>query len=213
MAFYSPLELKEILITLLQEPVTDKLITFERLGVLVNNRKETLGENVVPDEDNNQLYACSVCKKKLISAHLLDLHVVENHDTYFELQKDKKPMVRKVCAHCSIFTSVSFLQFACYLEECKHMSVSPEDRKDHCIKLHKFPHDFRFDKVGRKKSPSGDRMDTSETATTSEASSTKFKVNTFHFGNKSQKTFQGRSKKSDPIESMIVDLKATLPEV
>lgn len=102
MAFYSPLELKEILIKLLQEPVNDKLITFERLGVLVNNRKDPEDGDVVPDEDNNQLYACSVCKKKLISAHLLDLHVVENHDTYFELQKDKKPMVSEVVAHCTI---------------------------------------------------------------------------------------------------------------
>lgn len=86
MALYSPSEIKEILIRLAQQPLTEvNYIKFERLGVEVKLAKD--------DEVQDQLYDCSVCKKKLVSAHLLDLHVSENHDSYFDLQKDKKPMV------------------------------------------------------------------------------------------------------------------------
>lgn len=85
------------------------------------------------------------------------------------------------------------------------MSSTPEERKDHCIKLHKFPHDFRFDRT-KKQSTSEDRMDTTETDAKSSA---KPKKTMFHFGNKSQKAFS--SKKVNPLET-ITDLKKSLPD-
>lgn len=93
MALYSPLEVNEILTKLSQKPPSEvKFTKFERLGILVDQENSASKQ----DEIEVQLqYACSVCSKKLISAHLLDLHVIENHDSYFELQKDKKPMVIK----------------------------------------------------------------------------------------------------------------------
>lgn len=93
MAYYSLDEINDILIKLSQEaPAEIKFTKHERLGILINNpSEEEVAKAVV--QDDVPLYACSVCKKKLISAHLLDLHVVENHDSYFDLQKDKKPMV------------------------------------------------------------------------------------------------------------------------
>jgi len=44
------------------------------------------------------------------------------------------------------------LQFQCYLEECKTIFKNAQERRDHCISLHKFPSDFRFDEA-RKKLP------------------------------------------------------------
>lgn len=96
MAFYSPLEVNEILNKLSQEPASEvKFLKFERLGILVDPEDDSSLAKEEDDKNAAQLYACSVCTKKLISAHLLDLHVTENHDSYFELQKDKKPMVSK----------------------------------------------------------------------------------------------------------------------
>lgn len=211
MALYSPSELHEILIKLSQEPQIEvKYLKIQRLGILVNKAKEEKSSES-DDKEDGQQNICSVCKKKLISAHLLDLHVSENHDSYFDIAKLKKPMVTKLqkLKTCDILTNL-FLKFACYLEECKHKSSTPEDRKDHCIKIHKFPHDFRFDKVASKKKSPSNSMDTTEDP----LSAAKPKYTTFHFGHKSQKAFtKSRSKRPDPIESMIIDLKESLPEV
>lgn len=94
MAIYSPSEIREILEKLSQLPQNEpKFKKFERLGVLINSRESDEEPEAFDDNNESQLYACSVCRKKLISAHLLDLHVLEQHDTYFQLQKEKKPMV------------------------------------------------------------------------------------------------------------------------
>jgi hypothetical protein len=93
MAVYSPAEIQEILVRLSQEPQIEvKFGKFEKQGVQVRREE-------ADSQADSQQYSCSVCKKKLISAHLLDLHVSENHDAYFELKKLKQPMVRihQVC--------------------------------------------------------------------------------------------------------------------
>lgn len=93
MAFYSPSEINEILLRLAQQPASEiNFINFERLGIFVDLEVDSSPKD---DEDVGQLYVCLVCRKKVVSAHLLDLHVAENHDSYFDLQKDKKPMVSK----------------------------------------------------------------------------------------------------------------------
>lgn len=38
-------------------------------------------------------YLCDTCRKRIASVHLLDLHVLETHDTLFQLMAEKKPMV------------------------------------------------------------------------------------------------------------------------
>lgn len=92
MAVYSTTEVEEILLKLSQKPASEvKFIKFERLGISVNLEEAEVATEVCKDE--SLLYSCSVCSKKLASAHLLDLHVTENHDSYFDLQKEKKPMV------------------------------------------------------------------------------------------------------------------------
>lgn len=53
------------------------------------------------------------------------------------------------------------MQYRCYLEECLHLSQNATERRDHCIKQHKFPHDFRFDikaRVSKKKTKSNEAI-------------------------------------------------------
>ncbi|XP_058461043.1 protein lethal(2)k10201 isoform X2 [Malaya genurostris] len=80
--------------------------------------------------NSHHRYSCGECNKTLPSGHLLDLHLSEVHDSYFEaqVQSGKQPM------------------YICFLEECSHRSKTSAERRDHCIKEHKFPHNFRFDK-------------------------------------------------------------------
>lgn len=171
-------------------------------------------------------YLCSQCRKQLPSAHLLDLHLSEKHDSYFAAQAERKPMVisveitrqiefnlRFLCVWTMFWTlpitaqrcqewwtvdfeSLVFLkaipagscprtnsrysfdyscyfcavhafhidlklifsllkQYACYLEQCLHKSQTPNQRRDHCITEHKFPHDFRFDSYNYPKNVAG----------------------------------------------------------
>jgi len=82
-------------------------------------------------------HSCSVCHRSLPSSHLLDLHIAENHDSFFSVLSEKKP------------------SYQCFLPTCLLLSWTSEERRDHAIKQHKFPHDFRFDdarKKSRKKS-------------------------------------------------------------
>lgn len=93
MALYSASELHEILVKLSQEPQIEvKYLKFQRLGILLKDEEKSKGP-AESEKDDGAQYSCSVCRKKLISAHLLDLHVSENHDSYFDIQKLKKPMV------------------------------------------------------------------------------------------------------------------------
>lgn len=149
--------------------------------------------------------------------HLLNLHILESHDTIFEIQKDTKAMVRKNSFLDKIrFTSISFnLQFSCFIEECLEKFLNPEMRKDHCIKIHGFRSDFKYEIQQRKKpvNDSEEKMDTGE-------EKSKEPPKFFHFGHGGQKTFKftkkskgAQSARKDPLEEMSVDLKEHLPDV
>ncbi|CAH1404658.1 unnamed protein product [Nezara viridula] len=77
--------------------------------------------------NSSHRYSCSECKKQLPSPHLLDLHISETHDSFFKAASERKPM------------------FKCFVEDCPAVSLTPKDRRSHCIEDHKFPHDFKFD--------------------------------------------------------------------
>ncbi len=95
-------------------------------------------------------HACSVCKKSQPSAHLLELHVVENHDSYFEVLAKKKP------------------SYECFMQTCKDKFWNPQERKQHCLQCHSFPDDFAaFESVNAKT----EERKKSRTATTSTTSS------------------------------------------
>jgi len=77
-------------------------------------------------------HSCSVCRKSLPSPHLLEIHIQESHDSFFAVLSDRKP------------------SYQCFLPTCPHLSWNSTERHEHAIKVHKFPPDFRFDKVKKK---------------------------------------------------------------
>ncbi|XP_063710103.1 zinc finger protein 511 [Culicoides brevitarsis] len=140
-------------------------------------------------------YTCNTCHKHLPSPHLLDLHIEETHDSFFAVTAARKP------------------NFACYVEECCHKSIDAAARRDHCIKVHKFPHDFRFDKVVKAKKKKNLEM---EVDVQDKNSSEKvFEVpKAFHFGHSSVKGFSKPRKPKKSIleaENPMTDLMESLP--
>lgn len=103
------------------------------------------------------------------------------------------------------------LQFYCFSEGCKYISITPKERKDHCLKEHNFPSNFRFDR-SVKIAPKTTKMEVEDEEAAGKPHSSKYKP--FHFGCGTSKTFKHLSKpRPDPMESMIVDLKESLPEL
>uniref|UniRef100_A0A1B6L1Q9 C2H2-type domain-containing protein n=1 Tax=Graphocephala atropunctata TaxID=36148 RepID=A0A1B6L1Q9_9HEMI len=90
---------------------------------------------------------CSQCRKPLLSAHLLDLHISESHDSFFAAQAERKPM------------------FRCFVEDCLVVSKDISERRSHCIEVHNFPHDFRYDQSLKK----GKKTNNQKTGKESEA--------------------------------------------
>lgn len=78
------------------------------------------------------------------SSHLLDLHVAENHDSYFAALAERKPMVINLRV-CVLSCLTFYWQFQCFLESCTLRFPTQKERKSHCIEQHKFPSDFRYD--------------------------------------------------------------------
>uniref|UniRef100_A0A8C5QBI0 Zinc finger protein 511 n=1 Tax=Leptobrachium leishanense TaxID=445787 RepID=A0A8C5QBI0_9ANUR len=76
---------------------------------------------------------CSICKRSFPSARLLDIHILEWHDTFFQLMAEKENM------------------YQCLVEGCLKKFKTSQERKDHLIKIHLYPSDFRFDKPKKNK--------------------------------------------------------------
>ncbi|CAO1423422.1 unnamed protein product [Diamesa hyperborea] len=218
---YSPDEIRTILLNITSDPDVFKygnslIPEFKRLGVLpdekavlaplcddtiicnVPNCKKSF--NSIKDYESHyktHMYSCNQCKKSLPSAHLLDLHISETHDSFFALLKLKKPM------------------YYCFSEGCKHISLTPKERKDHCLKEHLFPSNFRFDKsVKTEKAPKTIKMDVTDDDEAAGKSHNSNYTRPYHFGSASQRTFRHvRKPKAEPLESMVVDFKESLPDV
>lgn len=122
-------------------------------------------------------FICSECKKSLPTEHLLDLHLTECHDTYFEVRIERGERLYK-----------------CYLEECKDLFANAKERKEHCIKQHKFPSNFRFDQMTFKnKKPTKTESEYSMDVVEDEnrlTNKVKEPMKTFSFGHQKEKTFQ-----------------------
>ncbi|KAI8442445.1 hypothetical protein MSG28_005955, partial [Choristoneura fumiferana] len=93
----------------------------------------------------DSLLDCSQCKKVLPSPHLLDLHLQEQHDSFFAVLATRKP------------------SYCCYIEECKEKFMNAKERLQHCVDAHKMPKDFRFDhKPKPKKAKNKNKKQTEE---------------------------------------------------
>lgn len=159
-------------------------------------------------------HLCNTCHKNLPSAHLLDLHLSEQHDSFFAVQSKTKAM------------------FACYVQECKDVFMKPEDRRDHCITSHKFPHNFRFDaksctNKSSKSEAANDGTEATIEVSTDSADEIKKPLKGMNFGHSKVKTFktdtsyakvltknQKREQSTQIFDDnkMVVDLIASLPE-
>lgn len=84
MAYYTRDELQSIVLRLASEKGNVEFVKHEKLGVLFSPHLNAKLLN---------LYECNSCKKSVLSSHLLNLHVAEHHDTFFKVQKDRKPSV------------------------------------------------------------------------------------------------------------------------
>lgn len=161
-------------------------------------------------------FNCSQCRRNLPSAHLLDLHLEENHDSYFELLTTKKA------------------SFRCFLEECPERFWSQSDRRDHGIQAHKLPSNFRFATTTKEKKgkPVLEKMDDGQESEPVPAEvlkkSTVIKQKTITFGHNVPKSFDSsyakaltkNDKKQKRIPAnllgdnnkMMVDLLESLPQ-
>jgi len=88
-------------------------------------------------------HVCNECKKLFPTNHLLEIHTLEVHDVLFQMMAEKQSMHQ------------------CFVEGCLEKFRNTNDRKEHLIKFHHYPHDFRFARQ-RKEKTSDKKVDTSE---------------------------------------------------
>jgi len=149
-------------------------------------------------------FRCSQCRKQLPSAHFLDLHLSETHDSFFAAQAERKPM------------------FRCFVEECPIVSQDILQRRSHCIEAHSFPHDFRYDSSHKKSKEKAQVKPTSstETAATVDVLQASKDIKHFTFGKGKQgKTFSSKpwhtkgktNHKKTTTEISTAELMDTLP--
>ncbi|KAH7620448.1 hypothetical protein NADE_003070 [Nannochloris sp. 'desiccata'] len=73
---------------------------------------------------------CTLCRALLPTAHILDLHLSEVHDSFFAAQAARKMPV-----------------YACLVESCEKKFGSIEQRKQHLMDYHKFPKGYSLDRI------------------------------------------------------------------
>ncbi|EDW01215.1 protein lethal(2)k10201 [Drosophila grimshawi] len=167
---------------------------FKKLGVLVDyddiveattdSKSSTSKENKLNIKSTQaQDYSCIQCRRHLPTAHLLDLHITEQHDLYFaaSVERGDKP------------------RYSCYIEECVVKFNDPQERKDHCIKVHKFPPNYRFDqakasKVHKCKNSSDMDVDVDNNVPLATESKLPY-IKAFNFGHPTQRTFNTRKER------------------
>ncbi|EDW08109.1 protein lethal(2)k10201 [Drosophila mojavensis] len=168
---------------------------FKKLGVLIDledieeaEAKIPIWKNVNTKTTQSQYYSCIQCRRQLPTPHLLDLHITEQHDLYFaaSVERGDKP------------------HYTCYIEECPLKFFQPADRKDHCIKVHKFPANYRFDqgkapnkaKSCTKKATNAMDVD-KDVNMAADLSNEKLPyIKAFSFGHPTQRTFNSRKDKA-----------------
>jgi len=158
-------------------------------------------------------HSCQKCQRSFPSTHLLEIHVLENHDTLFSMIATRKNLYR------------------CLVESCPDRFSSDKERKNHLVSFHKYPADFRFNRPSRqqRKQKSGqlteESMDTSvpqaaEPSSVSPAPKQRL-PRTICFGRGSTKTFQRnfpkknkkKAKSKQDTETQCMSQEVTMTEV
>lgn len=94
-------------------------------------------------------HSCQNCQRSFPSTHLLEIHVLENHDTLFSMIATRKNLYR------------------CLVESCPDRFSNDEERKDHLVSFHKYPADFRFNRPSRQQRKKKSNQSTEESMDTS----------------------------------------------
>lgn len=160
--------------------------------------------------NSNHRYVCIECKKSLPNPRLLDIHIQETHDSFFQVLSMKKPMV--IINYYTLFLLkylkiFAFFQYQCYVSECDLKFNNSLERKDHCINVHRFPKNFRFDNISHCiKDKSKDKMDIDELEyEKKERKSKKIQLNK----NQKTKMFAAAAKNIPPTNSSISSLNSS----
>jgi len=90
-------------------------------------------------------HSCSICKKSFPTGYLLELHVTEMHDSFFKVRGKNVYFLNHLNKYCFKVLSAKEPSFECFLEKCPLKFWNPHDRRQHSIKDHSFPTDFKFD--------------------------------------------------------------------
>jgi len=88
--------------------------------------------NVTDYDSHYQIQHTFVCAVRSCGAAFpvtkyLELHILENHDSYFRLLRKRQPM------------------YECLVHGCNHKSNNRDERSKHLTLCHQFPSHFRFD--------------------------------------------------------------------
>eukprot|EP01138_Halocafeteria_seosinensis_P001958 gb/GECG01002006.1/.p1 GENE.gb/GECG01002006.1/~~gb/GECG01002006.1/.p1 ORF type:complete len:299 (+),score=31.53 gb/GECG01002006.1/:1-897(+) len=79
------------------------------------------------------MHTCRQCRASFASNRLLDIHIGERHDSYFEALSAKQPM------------------YACIVEGCDRYFWNDDSRSQHLSAVHGYPKGFRMHKKKAKK--------------------------------------------------------------
>lgn len=79
--------------------------------------------------NSSHRHVCQTCGRVYPTSHLLEVHVLETHDVMFTMLAQKQCM------------------FQCLLADCPLRFKTWKDRKNHMIKLHKYPPNYRYDRA------------------------------------------------------------------
>jgi hypothetical protein len=95
-----------------------------------NSSHEKLQERSLARDFLVPKHECTLCRALLPTAHLLDLHLSEVHDSFFAAQAARKMPV-----------------YACLVESCLKKFCTIEQRKQHLMDFHKFPKGYNLDRI------------------------------------------------------------------
>lgn len=81
-------------------------------------------------------HVCMTCHRSFPCGHLLEVHISEWHNVLFDVMAQRQNMYR------------------CLVESCGEKFATTKHRKQHLIKIHSYPSDFRFDQPAKGPKPS-----------------------------------------------------------
>ena len=101
----------------------------------VKGCKETFNTTKAYDVhiQNSHRFSCRDCRLNFPSNFLLDVHITENHDSFFSTKRERGEAL-----------------LVCLVESCSSRFKLEEERLRHLVEVHKYPSNFRFNRSRKK---------------------------------------------------------------